>query len=168
MLISFIVDWFVFHYSLISSIHCILWWRCDMEILSTLLALCEGNPLVTSGLPSHRATNAEPWYCPYCQAEQAVDQTSSLQWFKTPWHSGDITVMSFAGCSLHPLYCNVCCPLFPGPPHTFSAISNMSWILSSSCFVDVKSDSKRPALASASESRYQETKHNTFITRLEF
>ena len=35
------------------------WWCDDMEVLSTLLALCEGNPLVTSGFPSQRASNAE-------------------------------------------------------------------------------------------------------------
>ena len=29
----------------------ISWWRHDMEMLSTLLALCEGNPLVASGSP---------------------------------------------------------------------------------------------------------------------
>ena len=28
------------------------WWHHDMEILSSLLALCEGNPLVTGKFPS--------------------------------------------------------------------------------------------------------------------
>ena len=34
-------------------------WRHDTETLSTLLALCEGNPPVTSGFPSQRTSNAE-------------------------------------------------------------------------------------------------------------
>ena len=33
----------------------------DMETFSALLALCEGNPLVTGGLPSLMASNAEIW-----------------------------------------------------------------------------------------------------------
>ena len=28
------------------------WWRHEMETFSVLLALCEGNPLVTGGFPS--------------------------------------------------------------------------------------------------------------------
>ena len=31
---------------------CARWWRHQMESFSTLLALCEGNPLVTGGFPS--------------------------------------------------------------------------------------------------------------------
>ena len=34
--------------------HTIAWWRHQMETLSVLLALCEGNPPVTGGFPSHR------------------------------------------------------------------------------------------------------------------
>ena len=33
------------------------WWHHDMETLSLLLALCEGNPPVTGGFPSQRASN---------------------------------------------------------------------------------------------------------------
>ena len=33
------------------------WWRHQMEMVSTLLALCEGNPPVTGGFPSQRASN---------------------------------------------------------------------------------------------------------------
>ena len=35
------------------------WWRHGMETLSALLALCEGNPLVTGGFPSHKVNNVE-------------------------------------------------------------------------------------------------------------
>ena len=38
------------------------WWRFDMEMLSTLLALCGGNPPVTNGFHSHETSNVELWY----------------------------------------------------------------------------------------------------------
>ena len=38
------------------------WDRHDIESLSTLLILCKGNPLVTSGLPSQRTRNLELWF----------------------------------------------------------------------------------------------------------
>ena len=34
------------------------WWHRGMEMISALLALCEGNPLVAGGFPSQRANNA--------------------------------------------------------------------------------------------------------------
>ena len=34
----------------------------DMETIYALLALCEGNPLMTSGFPSQRAINAKLWF----------------------------------------------------------------------------------------------------------
>ena len=38
-------------------------WRChDMKSFSSLLALCEGNPPVTGGFPSQRASNTQLWY----------------------------------------------------------------------------------------------------------
>ena len=37
------------------------WWCLDMEILSMLLALCEGNSPITGGFPPQRATNVEVW-----------------------------------------------------------------------------------------------------------
>ena len=42
-------------------------WICHaMEMLSALLTLYEGNPLVSRGFPSQRASNAEPWYSLMC------------------------------------------------------------------------------------------------------
>ena len=35
------------------------WWCHDMEMFSTLLTLCEGNPPVTGGFPSQRASNVD-------------------------------------------------------------------------------------------------------------
>ena len=43
-----------------------------IKTLSTLLALCEGNPLVTSGFPSQRVSNAGLW-C-FHWSEQAIGQ----------------------------------------------------------------------------------------------
>ena len=37
-----------------TTLSCYAWWRHQMEIFSLLLALCEGNPLVTGGFPSQR------------------------------------------------------------------------------------------------------------------
>ena len=36
-----------------------LWWCHDMEKISGLLALCDGNPPVAGGFPSQRASNAK-------------------------------------------------------------------------------------------------------------
>ena len=75
------------------------WWRYDMGTLSTLLALCEGNPLVTSGFPSQTASNAELFYFFFfvslklLQAEEVVEQIIKLPdiWAATVlmWHHGD-------------------------------------------------------------------------------
>ena len=54
------------------------WWCHGMEMLSVLLALCEGNPLVTGGFPSQRASNAQLWSFLFCKLEQAVEQTMEL------------------------------------------------------------------------------------------
>ena len=37
------------------------WWRHVMETISTLLALCDGNPPITGGFPSHVTNNAKLW-----------------------------------------------------------------------------------------------------------
>ena len=55
------------------------WWYHNMEILSILLALCEGNPPVTGGFPSQKANNVEHW---------------CFLWFEMWWCSCDITVMA--------------------------------------------------------------------------
>ena len=38
------------------------WWCHQMETPSALLALCEGNPPVTGGFPSQRASNVDRWH----------------------------------------------------------------------------------------------------------
>ena len=49
-----------------------------MEVLSALLALCEGILLVTTGFPSKRARNVEFWWLLCCQLEEAVEQTVDM------------------------------------------------------------------------------------------
>ena len=50
----------------------ILCWCYDMETLSALLTICESNPLVDS---PHKRLVIQSLMFPYCQPEQAVDQT---------------------------------------------------------------------------------------------
>ena len=40
----------------------IAWWRHHMATLSLLLTLCEGNPPVTGGFPSERASSTKLWF----------------------------------------------------------------------------------------------------------
>ena len=57
-------------------IYCPWWpfWRHDMVILSTLLAICKGNPPVIGRFPSQSANNAELWwYFPCWYAEKAIE-----------------------------------------------------------------------------------------------
>ena len=84
----------------------ITWWYHAVETLTALLALCEGNPPVTTGgFPSQRASNVDLWYFLCCKPEQAVEQTvitqditwaswhlksltsSTCQWFEMPWQA---------------------------------------------------------------------------------
>ena len=61
-------------------------------ILSAILVLCEGNPPVTGGFPSQRASNPELWWFLCCYPEYVVEQTIELKGFKgfkTPWRSCD-------------------------------------------------------------------------------
>ena len=47
----------------------------DMETLLTWLALCVGNVLVTSGFPTHRASNLKLRWFLCCSPRQALEQT---------------------------------------------------------------------------------------------
>ena len=62
------------------------WWCHDME-MSTLLALCEGNPLVTSGCPSQRVSDVESWCFLCCWSEYCW-------WFEMPYDPYDADVMN--------------------------------------------------------------------------
>ena len=51
----------IFHSSLVRITNMLSWWHHQMETFSMLLALCEGNPLVTGGFPSKEASDTELW-----------------------------------------------------------------------------------------------------------
>ena len=51
-------------------------WCHDMETLNALLALCEGNPSVTDGFPSQRASNEEFDGLFMCYPAQVVEKNS--------------------------------------------------------------------------------------------
>ena len=51
------------------------WWCHDMEMICTLLAICEGNPPITGRFTSQRATNVELWCC---KLNQSVEQSVKL------------------------------------------------------------------------------------------
>ena len=56
---------------------CAPWWYHDMELLSALLALCEGNPPVTDWFPSQRGSNMEFWCFLNCPFDRTRCCTSS-------------------------------------------------------------------------------------------
>ena len=64
------------------------WWCHVMEMLSALLALCEGNSHVTSGFPSQMANNGGLWYFLWCSTEQAVEPTI---FFSAVWEAMMVT-----------------------------------------------------------------------------
>ena len=71
------------------------WWR--HETCSALLALCDGNPTMTSGLP-HKGQDIALLLL-HCLPEQAVEQISIYRRFQTPnssWHI-NVTVLLWNG-----------------------------------------------------------------------
>ena len=68
-------------------------WCFDMEILSTLLVLCQGNSTVTGGIPSQRPVmRGFDFRCSWPERTVRVD---SAPWFETPWRSFDVTAMTY-------------------------------------------------------------------------
>ena len=57
------------------------WRRHEIVTLSESLALCAGNPPVTDGFPSERASEAELWCFFWCQPVQTTEQTLEKQIF---------------------------------------------------------------------------------------
>ena len=62
----------------IRSVSISSWCRLDMETISALLSLCEGNPSVIGGLPSQMTSSGGLWCFLCCQLQQAVKQTAVL------------------------------------------------------------------------------------------
>ena len=63
------------------------WWRHQMEIFSTLLALCEGNPQVTGVFPSQRPVTWSFDVFFHVSLNKLLRKQSRCRWSETPWHS---------------------------------------------------------------------------------
>ena len=64
--------------TIIHPLSSLTWWSDHMKTLSALPTLCQGNPLVPSGFPSHRTSNVKHW-CFHCgKPVLAVAQTVEL------------------------------------------------------------------------------------------
>ena len=60
-----------------------VWWRRDMETRSVLLAICEGNPLMTAvDLPQRTVIRA--LFCSLLLTWTRCE-TNNRRWFETPW-----------------------------------------------------------------------------------
>ena len=64
-----------------------LWWRYQMETFSSLLALCEGNPLVTGGFPSQRPVTQSFAVFFDAHLNKWLSKQSRDWWFEMPWCS---------------------------------------------------------------------------------
>ena len=77
------------------------WWRHNMETFSTLLALCERNPM-TGRFLSQSAKNAEFWCFRCFSLNKLCNKRSSFRWFQTPkthvtpaqWHNVRISILN--------------------------------------------------------------------------
>ena len=69
-----------------------------MQTLSTLLALCKQNPLMTGGFPSQRTNDAAfvsfIFVLFYDGINKLLNKRLSYCWFEMPWHLNNITVMA--------------------------------------------------------------------------
>ena len=61
-----------------------IWWRLQMERVSTLLALCEGNPPVTSWVPSQRSMTRSFDVFFDLRLNKRLSKQSKRQWFEVP------------------------------------------------------------------------------------
>ena len=113
-------------------------------MFSTLLALCEENPLVTSGFPSQWASNVDLWWFLCCKSDSAIEQTIQLP---VTWD----TIMLIWHNIIRNL--NICCEIFfrtsevasynnPflgwGPIFSVSQIFHMIWSTQISALIDIK------------------------------
>ena len=63
------------------------WWRHQMETFPTLLALCEGNPLISSGFPSQRPVTRSFDVFFDLRLNEGLSKQSIRWWFETPSRS---------------------------------------------------------------------------------
>ena len=76
---------------------CTPWYHHDMDTLSTLLALCDGNPPVTGGFPSQGVIIRISDICLVVRLNKLLSKQSSYWWSETSWRSRDVTLMSIPG-----------------------------------------------------------------------
>ena len=84
------------------------WWPYQMDIFFVLLALCEGNPLVTSGFPSQRPVSRSFDVFFHLHLNKQLSKQSKCWWFVTPCHSLWCHCNNF---STMVTYHNCCCGL---------------------------------------------------------
>ena len=74
------VTWIESEYRVTPRKSCLFasWRSHNMETLSVLLALCEGNPSVIGEFLSPGANKAELWWLSWCTTEHTVEQTVEL------------------------------------------------------------------------------------------
>ena len=64
------------------------WWRHQMKTFSVLLAVCEGNPPVTGGFPSHKRPVTWSFAIFFdVGMGNRLSKQSKCGWFETPWPS---------------------------------------------------------------------------------
>ena len=64
---------------------CLPWWRHQMETFSALLALCEGNPLVTGGFQRPVMRSFDGFFD--LRLNKRLNKQSKHRWFETPSRS---------------------------------------------------------------------------------
>ena len=79
----------------------ITWWRHQMETISALLALCEGNSPATGEFPSQSQRRGVLMFFFYLRLNKRLSKQSRRWWFETPsrplWHHGNIQWCHVAG-----------------------------------------------------------------------
>ena len=71
-------------------------WKHDMKMVSSLLALCEGNPVVTGGFPPKQPLiQSLSFDVFFVVGLKLLNKQSTCQWVEMPWHSHDVTVMIY-------------------------------------------------------------------------
>ena len=86
------------HWTWFTYFHYRVWmkyliWCHHMETLSALPALCEGNPLVTGGFPSQRASSTGFVVFFDVSLNKLLSKQLHCWWFEMPWSSCVLTVM---------------------------------------------------------------------------
>ena len=71
------------------------WRRHDMETLSALMVICEGNPLVTGRFSAQRVSNVIFDVFFDVNPKRLLNKQWSYRWFATPWRSCDVSVMAY-------------------------------------------------------------------------